>query len=76
MSFTGQGDAVHAVHGKQPKYRLSDVLKESYQDIQDLYDANPHNPKIIVIDDKNHLDRGNDDEKSVISLTFCEYKTV
>ena len=23
-----------AVHGKQPKYQLSDVLKESYQDIQ------------------------------------------
>ena len=53
-----------------------DVLKESYQDIQDLYDANPHNPKIIVIDDKNnyHLDGGDDDEKFVISPTYCEYK--
>ena len=53
-----------------------DVLKESYQDIQDLYYANPHNPKIIVIDEKNdyHLDGGDDDEKSLISPTYCEYK--
>ena len=49
VSSAGQGDAVH---GKQPKHRLSDVLKESYQNIQDLYDAKPHNSKIIVIDDK------------------------
>ena len=76
VSSAGQGDAVHAAHGKQPKHRLLDILKESYQDIQDLCDANPQNPKIIVIDDKNdyHLDGGDDDEKSVISPTYCEYK--
>ena len=75
-SSAGQGDAVHAAHGKLPKHRLSAVLKQSYQDIQDLCDANPHNPKIIAIDEKNnyHLDGGDDDEKSVISPTYCEYK--
>ena len=51
-------------------------MKQSYQDIQDLYDTNPHNPKIIAIDEKNnyHLDGGDDDEKSVIAPTYCEYK--
>ena len=75
-SSAGQGDAVHAAHGKPPKHLLSAVLKQSYQDIQDLYDANPHNPKIIAINEKNnyHLDGGDDDEKSVISPTYCEYK--
>ena len=67
-SSVGQGDIVHAAHGKPPKHRLLAVLKQSYQDIQDLYDANPHNPKIIATDEKNdyHLDRGDADEKSVI----------
>ena len=77
-SSVGQGDAVHATHGKPPKHRLSAVLKQSYQDIQDLYDANPHNPKIIAIDEKNnyHLDEGDDDEKSVVSPTYFEYNCV
>ena len=75
-SSAGQRDPVHAAHGKPPNHRLWAVLKQSYQDIQDLNDANPHNPKIITIDEKNdyHLDRGDDDEKSVISPTYCEYK--
>ena len=75
-SSSGQGDAVHAAHGKPPKHPLSAVLRQSYQYIQDLYDANPHNPKIIAIDEKNdyHLDRGDNDDKSVILPTYYEYK--
>ena len=76
MSSAGEGNAVHAAHEKPPKHQLLAVLKQSYQDIQDLYGPNPHNPKIIAIDEKNdyHLDGGDDDEKSVISPTYCEYK--
>ena len=49
LSSSGQGDAVH---GKQPKHELLSILKTSYQDIQDEYDRNPNNPKIIQIDEK------------------------
>ena len=73
VSSSGQGDTVH---GKQPKHPLSSILKTSYQDIQDEYDRNPKNPKIIQIDEKNdyHFDGVDAGEKSVISPTYCPYK--